>query len=67
MKREHVLTYLRVAGYHDDRAAFTRLYVENRIGYKAAQDAYRAGRAARDAGVRCDCHDCKHAPSGQKG
>jgi hypothetical protein len=52
-------TLLRVAGYHEDRATFTRLYIENRISKKNADEAYRSGRQAKAAGVRCDCHDCK--------
>jgi hypothetical protein len=59
MKREHALTKLRVAGYHDDRATFTRTYVEERVSYAAAKAAYAEGRAARARGVPCDCHDCK--------
>lgn len=58
MKREYLLAYLRVAGYHEDRATFTRLYIENRISRPAAEDAFRAGRQAKVRGVRCDCHEC---------
>jgi hypothetical protein len=59
MKREVLTTLIRTAGYHEDRASFTRLYVENRISKQAADEAYRSGRQARAAGVRCDCHECK--------
>lgn len=64
MKRAHAIDYLRIAGYHADRAAFTRLYVENRVSYSAATEAYRAGQKARDAGVRCTCRDCN--PNGER-
>jgi hypothetical protein len=59
MKREHVITALRVAGYHADTARFTRLLIEERISKPAAKEAYAAGQRARAQGVRCDCHDCK--------
>lgn len=59
MKRADVLTYLTIAGFHGDRAAFTRLYVENRISYGVAKAAYEQGRAALARGVKCTCHDCK--------
>lgn len=59
MKREHVLSQLLAAGYHEDRAAFTRLYVENRVSYAAAKKAYEQGRAAKARGVRCTCNDCR--------
>jgi hypothetical protein len=63
MTRIQATTYLRIAGYHDDRAAFTRLYVENRISLPAAKEAYRSGQQAKKVGVRCDCNDCKGAAS----
>lgn len=64
MKREHLLAHLRVAGYHEDRAAFTRLYIENKISKAKADEAFRQGRAMKAAGVGCDCHDCKAARGG---
>lgn len=59
MKRADALTYLTIAGFHGDRAAFTRLYIENRISYGVAKAAYEQGRAALARGVRCTCTDCK--------
>ena len=59
MKREHLLAHLRVAGYHEDRAAFTRLYIENRVSKKVADDAFNVGRTMRRNGVGCGCSDCK--------
>lgn len=61
MKREHLTSYLRIAGYHSDRAAFTRLFVENRISKAKAIEAYRSGAQARAAGVRCTCVECTRA------
>ncbi len=62
MKREHLITYLRVAGYHEDAARFTRLLIENRISYARAKEAFAEGRTLRARGMRCDCHDCKVSP-----
>lgn len=65
MKRADAIAYIRIAGYHGDRGSFTRLYVENRVSYAAAKDAYRAGEAAKARGVPCSCRDCnlaKEAP-----
>lgn len=61
MKREHALAYLRIAGYHGDRAAFVRLYVENKISRAKAEEAFRLGQTMRADGARCDCHECKMA------
>lgn len=54
MKREHVITALRVAGYHGDTARYTRLLIEERISKARAREAYAAGQRARAAGIRCD-------------
>lgn len=61
MTRAQALEYLRLAGYHDDKAEFTRLYVENRIAYPKALEAFRAGARQRAAGVPCSCRTCKEA------
>jgi len=58
MKRADAIQHLRYAGYHGDRAAFTRLCVEARISYQAAKKAYGEGQAARSRGVKCTCRDC---------
>lgn len=58
MTRAHALAYMKVAGYHDDSARFTRLYAENRVSMPAARAAYRAGAEARAKGVPCSCADC---------
>lgn len=62
MTRALAMAHLRIAGYHDDRAAWTRLYVENRVSYAAAKRAWAAGKLARDNGVRCTCTECKETP-----
>ena len=59
MPRKLALTVLRVAGYHDDRQAWTRTYTSNRISYTVALEAFAAGQRAKIAGVRCNCYECK--------
>jgi hypothetical protein len=59
MKRSLVISYMRIAGYHADGAAFARLYVEQRVSYEAAKQAFREGKAMRAAGVPCTCSACK--------
>lgn len=63
MKRADALAWIRIAGYHDDTASYTRLYIENRVSYTAARAAFTAGRAQRAAGSRCTCSDCKKEAS----
>ena len=58
MKHKDALAWIRIAGFHDDKRAFTRLYVENRISFAVAQERFRAGAEARAAGVKCTCRDC---------
>lgn len=50
-KRELVLGHMRVAGYENDRKAWTRLYVENKISLAVAEEAWRNGRTAAAAHV----------------
>ena len=59
MKREQAIDLLRFAGYHGDRTSFTRLYIENRVSYAAAKQAYSQGEAAKSRGLGCGCNDCK--------
>lgn len=43
MTRKMLLGYLRLAGYENDRKAWTRLYVEHRIGFVAAEQSWNDG------------------------
>ena len=63
MTRKQALACIRVAGFHDDSAAFTRLYLENRVSLVAARQAFQDGRAAEANGARCSCCDCAAAPT----
>lgn len=47
MKRADVLQALKGCGAENDRAKFTRLFVENRISKAAADKAWRDGVALR--------------------
>lgn len=62
-RREAVLGWMRIAGYHDDKRSFTRLLVENRINQKAAGEAWQQGRQQHANGVPCACYDCNHSRS----
>ena len=58
MKRKDALRLITFAGYHGDRATFTRLYIEHRISLAAGNEAFRAGARAKERGIRCGCSDC---------
>lgn len=64
MKRADLIARLRTAGYHDDQAAFVRLYVEHRVRIDVARRAYAEGEKLRAAGIRCDCFECRRRAAG---
>jgi len=45
MTRKQVLASLKAAGATNDRQAWTRLYVENRVSLQVANQQWRDGRA----------------------
>lgn len=59
MSRQQAITNLRVAGFHNDKGQFVRLYVENRVSIHVANAAFREGRQMRENGQRCGCYDCQ--------
>jgi hypothetical protein len=59
MTRKQALNAIQFAGYHEDRATGTRLYVENRVSITAYNEAFNKGRRAKAAGVPCNCMECK--------
>lgn len=59
MKRKDAINALIFAGAHDDRAAFTRIYIENKIGLAAAKDAFATGKRLKASGMPCGCSECK--------
>lgn len=59
MTRKQALDSCRYAGYHKDHDTFTRIFVENRISYLKAHEAWSQGVDARLNGVRCTCRDCQ--------
>lgn len=65
-KRALALERLKYAGYHGDTAALVRLYVQNRISYPVAQEAYRRGQNAKIFGVKCTCSACTQAKEIEK-
>ncbi|VUZ24121.1 Uncharacterised protein [uncultured Comamonas sp.] len=62
-KREDTLAAMRIAGYHNDKAAFTRLLVENRIRLTVADEAWLTGRKQRANGMKCACYECSRGDS----
>ena len=63
MSRKDRIVAMRIAGYHGDKREWTRLYCEGagRLSIATANDAWRAGLAAKSAGARCSCFECKEA------
>lgn len=58
MKRSDLLSLLRTAGYHDDKATYTRLVVEHNIDFEKASHAFIEGVKAKKLGVVCECSEC---------
>jgi hypothetical protein len=59
MTRKNALVNMQIAGYHDDKKAFTRLLIENSVNRDAADDAFHLGAKMKAAGTKCGCHLCK--------
>ncbi len=66
MKRTDALAWIRIAGYHNDQKSFVRLYVENRVSRKSADEAWAKGVKAKESGMGCACHQCKNQPPQEK-
>jgi hypothetical protein len=49
---------MRIAGYHGDRARFTRLLIESRVARQAADAEFHRGASMKEAGVPCTCTTC---------
>lgn len=60
-KRENNLAWMRIAGYHDDRKAFTRPLAESGINRTVADAAFYRGQKQRASGMGCSCPACKRA------
>lgn len=63
MTRKQALEICRYAGYHNDEKLFTRTYIENRISYQKAREAFAQGGKAKDNGIKCTCRLCQNQPS----
>ena len=57
-RREQAITYMIIAGYHNDTAAFTRLIIESRVNRQACNEAWMQGQKAKAAGMKCTCYEC---------
>ena len=53
------ITAARIAGYHDNKALFTRLVVESSVSRGVLDKAWREGRRQRESGMPCDCYSCE--------
>lgn len=60
-KRQAWLIAARVAGYHHDSAAYTRLRVEARVAPQYLAEEWHRGIGMKAQGVPCDCSRCKEA------
>lgn len=58
MKRTDAIAYMRIAGYHNDLARWTRLFIENRVGREAANLAWVTGKTQKQRGMKCTCTTC---------
>jgi hypothetical protein len=66
MKRKDAINHILIAGYHGDNAAYTRLYIENRVSLDVAKAAFKQGTDMKEAGVGCSCSACNpknHQPT----
>jgi len=59
MNRKDAITFMRIAGYHDDHKSFTRLLMENRVNRAVADEVFYKGMDQRAAGMKCGCYQCK--------
>lgn len=57
-KREKAIATLKVAGYHQDKSLFTKVYIENRLNIQVAQQAYEVGYKMKQNGMKCNCCEC---------
>jgi len=48
-KRQAVLNHMAIAGYNNDRAAWMRLYTENRISRSTADKAWLDGQYKKES------------------
>lgn len=58
MTHNAVLASIRIAGYHNDLRSYIRLYTENRIPKRVADQAWQNGVSAKASGVACSCRSC---------
>jgi hypothetical protein len=60
MTRKQIVALIVIAGYHNDTATGTRLYVEGRISMATYHDAFTKGKTLRAQGMKCTCQECKN-------
>jgi hypothetical protein len=60
-KREISIKQAEMAGYHSDRARWTRLLVECRVNRTTLNNAWLRGATMKNLGVKCTCFQCSRA------
>lgn len=59
MLNKHVAEGMRVAGWHNDLEEHTRLFMAAKYNSEQAKALWDEGRAARAAGMDCNCRACR--------
>ena len=59
-KRENGLKWIRLHGYHDERASGLRVWLEHRISRAEFDRAWNEGRKLKEEGAPCTCSRCCH-------
>lgn len=62
MKRKDAIELLKLAGYHEDSSAFTRVYLDSNLSRNAADAAYNLGYELKEGGMPCTCAKCIEKP-----
>lgn len=59
LNRKNATLLMMVAGFHDDRRLWNRVYVQTAVSFTAGTEAWLTGQQARRAGVACSCAECR--------
>lgn len=66
-KRTVWLSRMRIAGFHNDSAAYTRLLIEAKVNRAELELAWREGVLLKQQGALCGCSGCIAARAQQQG
>src|SRR3954454_6067015 len=65
MKRADALNAIMHAGYHNDTKTGIRIYIENRVSFKAYKEKFKEGAKRKINGQGCSCSECSKTPRRQ--